>query len=218
MAREAAPSANRDRLLVAASRLIHQRGFARTRLADVATEAGVALGSVYFYFRSKDDIAVAIVDRRLERLERALATAAGKPDPVSRLDAVIAIWADDREIDATYGCPIGSLCYELSRRRGALGAKAGEPLRVLLRWCEQRFDEMGMAGESPGLAAHLVMALQGASLVGHAFGDPPMIAAETDRLKAWIRALAPPSRRRAHRARTAAGGNRHFPDNEEETS
>lgn len=89
---------------------------------------------------------------------------------------------------------------------------------MLLRWCEQRFDEMGMAGESPGLAAHLVMALQGASLVGHAFGDPAMIAAETDRLKAWIRALAPPPPRSVHRARTAAGGNRHFPDNEEETS
>ncbi len=218
MAHETAASANRDRLLVAASRLIHQRGFARTRLADVATEAGIALGSVYFYFRSKDEIAVAIVDRRLERLERTLAAAAARLDPVSRLDAVIAIWADDREIDATYGCPIGSLCYELSRRRGAVGTKAGEPLRVLLRWCEQRFDEMGMAGESPGLAAHLVMALQGASLVGHAFGDPAMIAAETDRLKAWIRVLAPPRPPSAHRAPTAAGGHRHFPDNEEETS
>lgn len=52
MARETAASANRDRLLVAASRLIHQRGFTRTRLADVATEAAVAPGSVYFYFAS----------------------------------------------------------------------------------------------------------------------------------------------------------------------
>ena len=66
-------SNKRERLLAAARDLIHEQGFKPTTLADIARESDVPLGNVCYYFKSKDDIAGAIiletaVDRSVEDL------------------------------------------------------------------------------------------------------------------------------------------------------
>ena len=45
------------------------------------------------------------------------------------------------------------------------------------------------AGDSDGLAVHLLSAMQGVSILAHAFHDSGLVAAETKRLKSWIRSL-----------------------------
>jgi AcrR family transcriptional regulator len=47
-----ANESRRDRLVRAASQVIHRQGYGRTTLADIAQAADVALGSVYYYFKS----------------------------------------------------------------------------------------------------------------------------------------------------------------------
>lgn len=189
--RPEAISSRRDKLVKAATQVIHRQGFARTTLADIAKAADVALGSVYYYFKTKEDIAVAINDRRMVFLRRILVEATEASSPAERLEALIALWIRDKEIDALYGCPIGSLCYELSKQRGKLGDEAARPLRFLLQWSEAQFRELGKGDESAGLALHLVTTLQGASLVANAFNDPAVIVRETDRLKDWLKSLTP---------------------------
>lgn len=49
----------RDRILDAALRLFRERGFEQTTMRDVATEAGVATGAAYYYYRSKEDLVMA---------------------------------------------------------------------------------------------------------------------------------------------------------------
>lgn len=190
MPRAQEPAERRDRLLQAASRVIHRQGYARTTLADIAKAADVALGSVYYYFKTKEAIAVAISERRIALLESRLVEATGALGPLERLDALIQLWVSDKEIDALYGCPIGSLCYELAKERGTLAEAAARPLRLLLDWAQEQFRALGKGGESASLALHLITALQGASLVANAFNDPGAIVAETDRLRAWLRDLA----------------------------
>ena len=65
----------RARLTEAAARLIYQNGFSQTTLADIAAAAQVALGSVY-YFKTKDEVAQAILDRRSGDIGRLLKDAA----------------------------------------------------------------------------------------------------------------------------------------------
>lgn len=192
-------------MVKAASQVIHRQGFARTTLADIAQVAEVALGSVYYYFKTKEDIAVAIVDRRMAHLHHILVEATEAASAKERLEALVRIWVGDKDIDALYGCPIGSLCYELSRQRGALADEAARPMRFLLRWSEEQFRLLGKGDESPALALQLVTTLQGASLVANAFNDPAVIVRETDRLMDWLASLA---RARASRRRvpTRAGG------------
>src|SRR6266404_7694875 len=58
----------RSRLLSAAVELGYQNGFGATSLADIAREAEVPLGNVYYYFKTKDEIGEAIVELRLAEL------------------------------------------------------------------------------------------------------------------------------------------------------
>src|SRR5438132_13961630 len=58
----------RSRLVSAAVGLAYQNGFGATSLADIAREAEVPLGTVYYYFKTKDDIGDAIGELRLAQL------------------------------------------------------------------------------------------------------------------------------------------------------
>lgn len=53
----------RTRLLDAAEQVFHRQGVARTSLADIAQEAGVTRGAVYWHFANKADIYDAMIKR-----------------------------------------------------------------------------------------------------------------------------------------------------------
>ena len=76
----------RDLILKAATKLFARRGFFNAQVADVAREAGVAAGTVYLYFQSKDDLLISIFERTMhEGLEAGRQALAGVSDPVERL-------------------------------------------------------------------------------------------------------------------------------------
>ncbi len=57
------PEIRRDQLLDAAERLFAKKGLAESTVADIAEEAGVAKGTFYLYFPSKDHCVVAVKKR-----------------------------------------------------------------------------------------------------------------------------------------------------------
>lgn len=188
----------RDKLVQAASQLIQRQGYARTTLAEIAEAGGVPLGSLYYYFKTKDEVLVAIVDRRVEGLRHLLVDVTESVGPRERLEALIQIWVTDKDIDALYGCPIGSLCYELAKQREDASTEAtAKPLKFLLQWAEEQFRQLGQGEESPAHAMHLITVLQGASLVANAFNNPSVILQETDYLKTWLKNLIKPRAVRA---------------------
>lgn len=76
----------RDVILKAATRVFARRGFFQSQVADVARAAGVAAGTVYLYFRSKDDLLVSLFERTMrEAMDQATAALDGVTDPHERL-------------------------------------------------------------------------------------------------------------------------------------
>lgn len=64
--RRAAPVGDkREAILRAATTVFAERGFFQSQVADVARVAGVAAGTVYLYFRSKDDLLVSLFERTM---------------------------------------------------------------------------------------------------------------------------------------------------------
>ena len=59
----------RTRLIEAAAKLVYERGFANTALSDIAREAEVPLGNIYYYFKTKAEIGEAIVAQQLAAFE-----------------------------------------------------------------------------------------------------------------------------------------------------
>ena len=82
---ERARAARREEILDAARRVFASRGFRGTTIADIADEAGIALGTIYLYFPSKEDLFVALNQRLAEIITSAIAD--GAPD-VSLEEAV----------------------------------------------------------------------------------------------------------------------------------
>jgi TetR/AcrR family fatty acid metabolism transcriptional regulator len=79
----------RERILSAAERIFARHGFFAAKVSDVAKEAGVADGTIYLYFKSKDDLLISLFERRMLELTQALTAAiAGKP-PREQLRAFI---------------------------------------------------------------------------------------------------------------------------------
>src|SRR5213595_460788 len=86
---EAPPGPKRDAILRAAIDVFADRGFFNAQVADVARAAGVAAGTVYLYFRSKDDLLVSIFERTMrDALAEGRAMAAAVRDPRERLRAL----------------------------------------------------------------------------------------------------------------------------------
>ncbi|HEX4912872.1 MAG TPA: TetR/AcrR family transcriptional regulator [Vicinamibacterales bacterium] len=84
--RPAAGGDKRDAILRAATKVFAQRGFFQSQVADVARVAGVAAGTVYLYFKGKDDLLVSIFERSMgEVLTDGRAAVDGIADPVERL-------------------------------------------------------------------------------------------------------------------------------------
>jgi TetR/AcrR family fatty acid metabolism transcriptional regulator len=76
----------RTAILDAATVVFARRGFFGAQVADVAKAAGIAAGTVYLYFRSKDEILTSIFDRTMqEAISEGRTALAHVEDPLERL-------------------------------------------------------------------------------------------------------------------------------------
>lgn len=63
---------SRERLLIAAAKVFAERGFERASVDEIAAEAGLSKGSLYWNFASKDDLFEALLEEHVDRRARAI--------------------------------------------------------------------------------------------------------------------------------------------------
>jgi TetR/AcrR family transcriptional repressor of nem operon len=176
----------RDRLIDAASQLFYEQGVERTTIADIAAAADVPLGNVYYYFKMKDDIVDAVVSMRTGAIEATHAALAKRYDtPADRLKAMFKSLSGQADVIAQRGCPIGSLCTELSKRVTGPEPNSAKLMQALIDWAEQDFQEMGRS-DAHELAIEMVTAYQGTAVLAHATASPELMRREADRIDRWI--------------------------------
>ena len=66
------PEARKDELIEAAERLFLEKGYDNTAVGDIVRAVGVAQGTFYYHFKSKEDILGAIIVKSLEAVGRAI--------------------------------------------------------------------------------------------------------------------------------------------------
>jgi TetR/AcrR family fatty acid metabolism transcriptional regulator len=85
-------SDKRERILTAAERIFAKHGFFAARVSEIAKEAGVADGTIYLYFKSKDDLLISLFESRMSQVNAALEAAIeaeAKATPSRQLHAFI---------------------------------------------------------------------------------------------------------------------------------
>ena len=95
----------RNEILDAAETLITEKGYSKTTIIDILNQVGIAKGTFYYYFKSKEEVMDAIIERFIEQI-----IAAGQP----RTDG-----PKDRMIEE-FHLPANALMHEKSIVRSIL--------------------------------------------------------------------------------------------------
>ncbi len=131
----------RERLVETARQLFWARGFEATSVADVLREAGVNSGSLYYFFRTKEDLLLAVLESYTRLLHPAVIDPAFEQvsDPIERVFAVLGGYRQMLErTECRQGCPIGNLALEMSEKSEAVRKAVAENFegwRLAIRQC-----------------------------------------------------------------------------------
>jgi AcrR family transcriptional regulator len=80
----------RDRILDATERLLGRLGYQKTTMDDIAREAAIGRRTIYLHFAAKEEVALATIDRIVERLKGAMReVAASAATPEERIKAIL---------------------------------------------------------------------------------------------------------------------------------
>jgi TetR/AcrR family transcriptional repressor of nem operon len=119
----------RDRLLEAAMHLFWEKSYADTAVAEILERADANSGSFYYFFKSKGDLLLAVLERYVTMLPSAILEPAFSKteDPIERIFAILGGYrAALIETGCTFGCPIGKLSLEIGGEQIGIHRKIAE--------------------------------------------------------------------------------------------
>jgi len=176
----------RNELTEAAKKLIYQQGFNMTTLFDIALESNVPLGAIYYYFKTKTDIGVAVLNSIAAEQKIFLEHLNQEPSPKVRLHYFLEHTKQDCKSIMLQGCRIGTLCQEFAKEGGVLHKLAARVMMDALLWVEAQFYTLGFVEEASDLSLDLMYRLQGTFLLAYAFKDSNLITREITLLQDFI--------------------------------
>jgi AcrR family transcriptional regulator len=89
MAGDAYPTDTRQKLLDAAEELVSRHGFAGTSLQMIADELGITKAAIYYHFRTRDQLLVALMEPLLHQIRRVVEIAESQRTPRTQMDAMV---------------------------------------------------------------------------------------------------------------------------------
>ena len=177
----------RDRLVNAAADLFHRTGFANTALVDIAGAAGVSPGSLFYFFKSKDDLARAVIDARCRALADELASIeASNVDPWARIDGFVELAQKFSGTYVSVGCPLARLVRDLAQET-TLRTEVARLYGVQLDWLVRQFELVSLSLTKAKESARFVLAgYHGAAFLAFALSDAAAIDTEVAKLRTWL--------------------------------
>jgi TetR/AcrR family transcriptional regulator, transcriptional repressor for nem operon len=178
----------RERLVRSAADLLYRRGVDSPTLAEIAQQADVPPGNVYYYFKSRDELIEAVIDTRIAELRNALDSLSARADPRARLKGLARLWSANQADIAVSGCPIGTLCSELNKRDRGLDSRSAVLLSAAVNWIADQLRHLGCS-DAPELAMTVLATVQGSALLANTLRDPKIMTSQMRRLERWIDTL-----------------------------
>lgn len=128
--------AYREAILAAAERVFTRSGFRATRMADIAGEAEVAVGTLYNYFESKELILQEMIATRHGELIASLGSCMEIPDPIDRLQTMLRTcfeFLEKESVVCAIFMELGAVSeIDIERIAGARGAESYAEVLALL--------------------------------------------------------------------------------------
>ena len=128
----------------AARGLFWEKGYEATSLQDVVQRASVKAGSLYYFFRTKEDLLLAVLDRYVGLLWPAVIEPAfaRTSDPLERIFAILEGYRQGLiYTNFAQGCPIGNLALEVSDEYPRAREKIAENFANWRNWIRKCLEE-----------------------------------------------------------------------------
>ncbi len=175
----------RERLISAAAKLFWYNGFHGASIKDIALDANVPLGNVYYYFPDKAKLALAVAEIFTFETEQMLEEiATSNPDPRKRLVQLFDRLATSDASRVLHGCPIALASRDFKRAAPDAANEAGEAFSKLIIWIAKQRQAMG---ERPSIALsdarQAIVEWQGAIAVAHALRDSVLLGEAHRRIR-----------------------------------
>ncbi|MGJ4999446.1 TetR/AcrR family transcriptional regulator [Bradyrhizobium sp. HKCCYLS3077] len=191
MARSSDPT--RARIVAAASKLFYAEGIRAVSVDAVAETAGITKKTLYYHFRSKDDLVAAYLAARdqpnLALFKRWFDEAGGAlPDKVA---AIFSHLAESARHPKWRGCGFLRTTAELANLPGHPAIKIGAAHKKKFEaWLQATFAEAGIAGASE-LARQMLLLLDGAFAVVLLHRDASYMETAGEAARALVAAALP---------------------------
>ena len=174
-------------IITSAQTLFYTRGYAGTSFSDIVAATDVYRGNIYHYFKSKDEILQAVIDRHLGDYGALLAQWDQEcAEPKERLTRFVQMIVERKNEVIRYGCPIGSLNTELAKNQHESQQFSKALFDLFGDWLALQFAELGHAKNARLQALHLLGRAQGISVIAHVYGDAKLLVREVNALTAWV--------------------------------
>lgn len=162
----------RERILIEAAHLFQKQGFQATSLSEILAATNLKKGALYFHFASKDEIALAALERARIELSNFLDNALSSPNPQEALNCYFSsllTWHQEKGFVG--GCIFGNTALEMGdsdERFASYVASVFEDWIIRLRNVVEEAQLAGIVRNditADSIAQHMVAVTEGAIML-----------------------------------------------------
>ena len=177
MAKGARGKRTRSDILQTASRLFALNGYFHTSTSDILESVSVSKGAFYHHFRSKEDLAIAILERLRRDYQESLIEPVRKADPDRRPGEMLNRIVNLNQSGQWFNCLLlGRLAHEMSQQEGELAGQVIETVNWLIEFWREIISDAQTAGSishsiDPRIMAELIFSAWTGALICRELDD-----------------------------------------------
>jgi TetR/AcrR family transcriptional regulator, transcriptional repressor for nem operon len=194
---DALPS-TRERLVDSALYLFWLQGYAATGVAEILGRADVRAGSFYYFFKTKESLLLAVLERYIETLDLVVTGPVFSEisDPIERIFGILEFYRRNLiRTGCTYGCPIGRLALEIpeeQKKVHRLLADNFDGWTAAIEGClRDAQDRLPVDLDLKALSQFVLTVMEGGVMQARAHGSLEPFDASVSQLRNYFRLLTP---------------------------
>ena len=177
----------REKIINISDKFFYEKGFENTSFADIAANLNISRGNFYHHFKTKDEILDEVIKQRFKNTQNMVDNwDLENENPAARLKTFVKILIRNQSKIMEFGCPVGTLCTELSKLNHKAQNDATELFVLFQTWMVRQFNQIGIIENANQYAMHLLMRTQGMAVIANAFRDENFVQTEVDNACSWI--------------------------------
>ncbi|WP_273545663.1 TetR/AcrR family transcriptional regulator [Paenibacillus caui] len=175
-------NSNREIVLEVATNLFLKKGYLVTSMDDIVAESKVSKTNIYYYFKSKEELLSAIIDRIVQQYHELIYGITSRTDlPVQERIALLVHLLTEQDVECLGGCPFLTLYTQTSQEAGWIREKINrffqDQIISLEKLIIEGIQNKELNDQLPPrqTAALIVSTIEGGLFLQHATHDPSLI-------------------------------------------